>query len=118
MSEKAVSDLIEAGDQEGIDYLLELILIENPIDNINFEEENESLQSAKRVYYYDESDESKFEKKIVGNEIIYSLPTMFVTKEALEQKSSSKKITTDLDKKLLSNVLKIYFNRPVFHVVF
>lgn len=105
-----MSDLIEAGDQAGIDYLLELILIENPIDNINFEEENESLQSAKRVYYYDESDESKFEKKIVGNEIIYSLPTMFVTKEALEQKSSSKKITTDLDKKLLSNVLKIYFN--------
>lgn len=105
-----MSDLIEAGDQAGIDYLLELILIENPIDDINFEEENENLQSAKRVYYYDESDESKFEKKIVGNEIIYSLPTMFVTKEALEQKSSSKKITTDLNKKLLSNVLKIYFN--------
>jgi outer membrane protein OmpA-like peptidoglycan-associated protein len=105
-----MSDLIEAGDQEGIDYLLELLLIENPIDDVDFETNNESVQSAKRVYYYDESDESKFEKKQVGDDFIYSLPTMFVTKEALEQKTSAKNATEEIDEKLLSNVLKIYFD--------
>lgn len=105
-----MSDLIEAGDQDGIDYLLELLMVENPIDDVNFDEGNENLQSAKRVYYYDESDTSKFEKKTVGNETIYSLPTMFVTKEALEQKSDVADATTALDKKLFSKVLKIYFS--------
>lgn len=105
-----MSDLIEAGDQDGIDYLLELLMVENPIDEVNFEENNESLQSAKRVYFYDESDESKFEKRNVGDEIIYSLPTMFVSKEALEQKTSDKSPTPDLDTELLSKVLKIYFS--------
>lgn len=105
-----MGDLIEAGDQEGIDYLLELLLVENPIDEVNFEENNDALQSAKRVYFYDESDESKFEKKKVGNEIIYSLPTMFVTEEALEQKNTLTKTSSDFDEKLLSKVVKIYFS--------
>ncbi len=105
-----MGDLIEAGDQSGIDYLLELLMVENPIDKVNFDEGNERLQSAKRVYFYDESDESKFEKRNIGGEIIYSLPTMFVTKEALEQKSLASKTTASLDEKLLSKVVKIYFN--------
>jgi outer membrane protein OmpA-like peptidoglycan-associated protein len=105
-----MSDLIEAGDQAGIDYLIELILIQNPIDDVDFDEGNENFQSAKRVYYYDESDESKFEKKKVGNEIIYSLPTMYVTREASEQKQIAKKLSIKYDEQLLTDVLKIYFN--------
>ncbi|MCK5700578.1 MAG: OmpA family protein, partial [Cyclobacteriaceae bacterium] len=104
-----MGSLIEAGDQTAIDYLYELMMVKTPIDKIDFNDNNENIQSAKRVYYYDESDESKFEKRKVGGEIIYSLPTMFVTKEAIEQKQAAQKSTTYNDE-LLTNVLKIYFN--------
>ena len=105
-----MGDLIEAGDQAAIDYLIEVLLVKNPIDEVDFEDQNENLQSAKRVYYYDESDESKFEKKKVGGEIIFSLPTMFVTKEAKEQKESAKNSSSEYDKQLFTRVLNIYFN--------
>jgi len=105
-----MEDLIAAGDQVAIDYLIELVMLKNPIDEVNFEDQNENMQSAKRVYYYDESDESKFEQKKVGNEIIFSLPTMYVTKEAIEQKNLAKSSQTEYDKQLLTKVLNVYFN--------
>ncbi|MCG8311348.1 MAG: OmpA family protein [Cytophagales bacterium] len=105
-----MGDLIEAGDQAAIDYLLELLMIRNPIDEVNFDDNNEMLQVAKRVYYYDESDESKFEKKIVGGETIFSLPTMFVTIEAREQKQNAKMSSTDYDTHILEQTLKVYFS--------
>ncbi len=104
-----MSDLIEAGDQAAIDYLVELIMVKNPIEDVDFDNENEKIQSAKRRYYYDESDESKFEVKKVDGEVIYSLPTMFVTKEAEEQKNSEG-VATIANKPTTSNVLKVYFN--------
>jgi outer membrane protein OmpA-like peptidoglycan-associated protein len=104
-----MGDLIEAGDQAAIDYLIELLMIENPIDEVNFDDDNEKLQTAKRTYYYDESDESKFEKKEVGGETIYSLPTMFVTIEAEKQKQSAKLTSADYNVHLLNSVLKVYF---------
>lgn len=105
-----MEDLIAAGDQVAIDYLIELVMLKNPIDEVNFEDQNENMQSAKRVYYYDESDESKFEQKKVGSEIIFSLPTMYVTKEAIEQKNLAKSSQTEYDKQLLTKVLNVYFN--------
>lgn len=105
-----MSDLIEAGDQAGIDYLLELIMVKNPIDKLDFDESNENFQFAKRVYYYDESDESKFEKKKIGDKIIYSLPTMYVTQEAREQKQNTKKSLTGNLEQVAIRELKIYFN--------
>ncbi|NJN27640.1 MAG: OmpA family protein [Cyclobacteriaceae bacterium] len=105
-----MSTLIEAEDQTAIDYLLGLMMLKNPIDEIDFEENNENVQSARRIYYYDESDESKFEKKQVDGEVIYSLPTMFVTKEANAQSQTVKGTSKEYDKQLLDQVLKIYFN--------
>jgi len=105
-----MGDLIEAGDQSAMDYLIELLMVENPIDEVNFDENNEKIQSARRVYYYDESDESKFEKKEVEGETIYSLPTMFVTIEAQKQKQNAKISSSDYDKHILDRVLKVYFN--------
>jgi len=105
-----MGDLIEAGDQAAIDYLIELLMIDNPIDEVNFEDDNEKLQSAKRTYYYDESDESKFERKEVDGETIYSLPTMFVTIEAERQKQSAKLTSADYNVHLLNKVLKVYFD--------
>ncbi len=108
-----MGDLISAGDQAGIDYIIELLMIENPIDDVNFDDSNEKIQTARRVYYYDESDESKFEKKNVGDQTIYSLPTMFVSKEAIEQKNTAKKTTSNYDQQLLQQGLKIYFNAGI-----
>lgn len=105
-----MGDLIDAGDQAAIDYLLQLLMIKNPIDEINFDDNNEKLQSARRIYYYDESDESKFEKKGVNGDTIYSLPTMYVTIEAKEQKQNAKLTSSDYNMQMLGKVLKVYFN--------
>ncbi len=104
-----MGDLIEAGDQEAIDYLVELIMIKNPIEDVDFDNENEKIQSAKRRYYYDESDESKFEVKKVDSEVIYSLPTMFVSEEAEEQKKNSA-VSETTKIAVPDKVLKVYFN--------
>jgi outer membrane protein OmpA-like peptidoglycan-associated protein len=105
-----MGDLISAVDRGAIDYLIELLMIENPIDEIDFDESNEKVRSARRIYYYDESDESKFEKKEVGGETIYSLPTMFVTIEAQQQRQQTAKLSSaDYDVHMLTNVLKVYF---------
>ena len=104
-----MGDLIEAGDQAGMDYLLELLMIKNPIDEVNFDDSNEKIQSATRIYYYDESDESKFEKKDVGGDTIYSLPTMFVTTEAQKQKKNVNLPSANHDTMVLNKVLKVFF---------
>ena len=102
-------DLVAAGDQEGIDYVLELIHMTNTIDNINFDNSNSKLEIANRQYYYDESDESKFEKKKVDDKTILSLPTFLVTEEATKQKNQPKKASA-FDKAVLAKAAKIYFD--------
>jgi outer membrane protein OmpA-like peptidoglycan-associated protein len=104
-----MGDLIEAGDQNAIDYLVELLMVKNPIDEVNFDDSNEKLQSARRIYYYDESDESKFEKKEVNGETIFSLPTMYVTIEAQEQKQNAKLTSADYNVHVLDRILNVYF---------
>jgi outer membrane protein OmpA-like peptidoglycan-associated protein len=102
-------DLMAAGDQEGIDYLVELIQMQNSIDEVNFnEEENSRLQVATRTYYYDESDESKFERKLVQGKEIFALPTFHVTEEAAKVKD--KPAAPAYDKTLLNKLVKIYFD--------
>ncbi|HEX7015032.1 MAG TPA: OmpA family protein [Cyclobacteriaceae bacterium] len=102
-------DLMAAGDQEGIDYLVDLIQMQNSIDNVNFnEEENKRLQVATRTYYYDESDESKFERKLVQGKEIFSLPTFHVTDEAAKVKEKS--AAPSYDKALLDTFVKVYFD--------
>jgi len=98
---------MEAGDQSGMDYLVELIMIKNPIDSVDFE--NSQVQSAKRVYYYDESDESKFEKKNIGGDVIFSLPTMCVTKEAEAQKVTISQPSLQVATHVSNDILKVYF---------
>jgi len=103
-----MGNLMEANDQEGIDYLLDLIMMSDPIDNVSFEE-SEKLQSAKRVYYYDESDTSKFETKMIdGNEIL-SLPTMHVTKLAEMQKQKKSTTEKSYSPGVLDKIVKVYF---------
>lgn len=104
-------DLMAASDKEGIDYLVELINLRNPIDSINFnEEENSKIEVATRTYYYDESDESKFEQKQVDGKTIFSLPTFEVTEEAIKQKNQPPKKVAVYDKAVLTRLAKVYFD--------
>ena len=75
-------DLMAAQDKEGINYLSDLIQMKDPIEEVNFnEKENSRIDVATRTYYYDESDESKFEQKKVDGKTIFSLPTFMVHEE-------------------------------------
>ncbi|ELR69993.1 hypothetical protein C900_04420 [Fulvivirga imtechensis AK7] len=104
-----MSDLIAANDQEGIDYLISLINMKNPIEGVDFSDA-EAIEAATRVYYYDESDESKFEQKNVDGKTIFSLPTMYVTEEAKKQRELKRERSTKYDPALLKDVVKVYFD--------
>jgi len=104
-------DLMAADDKEGIKYLQELIQHTDPIEGVNFDEtKNSKIEVASRTYYYDESDESKFEAKKLGSKTILSLPTMKVAEEVKRQKEQPVRKATTADKALLAKVVKIYFD--------
>lgn len=103
-------DLLAAGDDEGVAYVLELIHLTNTMDKVDFDDSNPNLEVATRVYYYDESDESKFEKKNVEGKTILSLPTFEVSEEAQKQKNQTAKKTAAYDKALLNKLVKVYFD--------
>jgi outer membrane protein OmpA-like peptidoglycan-associated protein len=114
-------DLIAANDKEGIEYLTGLIEHKDPVDGVNFnEKENSKIEVASRTYYYDESDESKFEQKLVGGKTIFSLPTMVVAEESKRVKETRK--AGSYDKGLLAKSSKILFDagksdlKPQFNV--
>lgn len=104
-------DLMAADDKDGIKYLTDLIQMKNPIEQVNFnEKENSRIEVATRTYYYDESDESKFEQKKVDGKTIFSLPTFMVNEEIKKQKSQAVKKTASYDKSLLAKNANIYFD--------
>ena len=103
-------DLMAADDKEGIEYLVGLIEHKDPIETVNFDESrNPKIEVATRTYYYDESDESKFEQKNVGGKTIFSLPTMMVAEEIKKQKEQTVK-KSNFDKAVLTKSAKIYFD--------
>lgn len=102
-------DLMAASDQEGIDYLVGLIEMKNPVEGVNFNElDNSKIEVATRTYYYDESDESKFEQKKVEGKTIFSLPTFMVTEEAKKQRNEKK--ISNYDHSVLNKLVKVYFD--------
>jgi outer membrane protein OmpA-like peptidoglycan-associated protein/Tol biopolymer transport system component len=102
-------DLIASEDQEGMKYLTDLIQMKDPIEDVNFDEkQNSRIEVASRTYYYDESDESKFEQKNVDGKTIFSLPTFVVKEEVNKQKEQAK--NTTFDKSALAKSAKIYFD--------
>ncbi|MDN4166960.1 OmpA family protein [Cytophagales bacterium LB-30] len=101
--------IIAASDEEAYDYLLDLMFKVNPIDAITFDESNEDLEAAKRVYYFDESDTTKLLQRTIEGETIFSLPTFMVQEEAQKQKEQKKEPIT-YDKALLNKVSKVYFD--------
>ncbi len=104
-------DLMASDDKEGINYLVSLIEHQNPVESINFDDKNNSkIEVAARTYYYDESDESKFEQKQVEGKTVFSLPTMFVAEEAKRLKEEGGK-TISYDKALLAKSVKVFFDQ-------
>lgn len=104
-------DLMASDDKEGIKYLSELIEMKSPVEQVNFnEKENTRLEVATRTYYYDESDESKFEQKKVDGKTIFSLPTFMVNEEIMKQKGQVEKKAVNYDKALLTKNANIYFD--------
>ncbi len=99
-----------ANDSEGLKYLLGLIEQSAPIDRVNFnEKENSKIEVATRTYYYDESDESKFEQKKVDGKTVFALPTM-VFSEQMKNNKPAKPIA-GYDKALLSKFVKVFFDQ-------
>jgi len=104
-------DLMASDDKAGIDYIVDLINMKDPIDEVNFDEkQNSKIEVATRTYYYDKSDESKFEQKNVDGKTIFSLPTMKVNEEAKRQKEQPDKKSGSYDKSVLNKSSKIYFD--------
>ena len=102
-------DLIASQDKEGMNYLTDLIQMKDPIEDVNFDEkQNSRIEVASRTYYYDESDESKFEQKKVDGKTIFSLPTFIMKDEVKKQKDQSK--VPAFDKAALAKSAKIYFD--------
>lgn len=102
-------DLIASQDKEGMNYLSDLIQMKDPIEDVNFDEkQNSRIEVASRTYYYDESDESKFEQKKVDGKTIFSLPTFIMKDEVKKQKEQAK--ATVFDKAVLAKSAKIYFD--------
>ncbi|HYG03843.1 MAG TPA: OmpA family protein, partial [Chryseosolibacter sp.] len=102
-------DLMAANDEEGMKYLVGLIDHKDPIEAIDFDDKtNSKIEVAARTYYYDESDESKFEQKDVGGKTIFSLPTMIVKEEAQRYREAKKAAVANTE--ALGKKAKIYFD--------
>jgi outer membrane protein OmpA-like peptidoglycan-associated protein len=103
-------DLMSSGDKEGIDYIVSLIEHTDPVEGINFnEKENPKIEVVKRTYYFDESDESKFEQKKVEGKTVFSLPTINFTEELKNKSTEIKKAT--YDQTVLATFVKVFFDQ-------
>jgi outer membrane protein OmpA-like peptidoglycan-associated protein len=105
-----MESIIATTDTSAFNYLLDLMYETNPIEEVNFEEiSEEKLESAGLAYYYDETGADDLVAKKVGDETVYSLPTFYVTEEAIKQKNNKKVSNPGYDKSLLESMSKVYF---------
>ncbi len=103
-------DLMASGDKEGVDYLVSLIEHTDPIDGVNFnEKENSKIDVITRTYYFDESDESKFEQKKVEGKTVFSLPAINISEELKNKKIETK--SANFDKAALTKFVKVFFDQ-------
>lgn len=102
-----MEDIIAAEDAEAMDYLLELMYMTNPIENVDFKKEE--AEAVESVYYFEENDKTKLQAKIVAQDTIYTLPTVFVSEEAARQKEAGQQMVS-YDQEVLSKVYKYYFD--------
>ncbi len=105
-----MESIIAATDTAAFEYLLNLMYTTNPIDEVDFDKlEDGKVEAAGVSYFYDETGTDDLEAKKVGNETIYTLPTFYVTEEAIKQKNK-KPIAANYDKTVLNQITKVYFD--------
>ena len=104
--------IVASSDDVAYDYLLDLLYESSPIDSVEFDEtENQDIEAAQTVYYYEENPESALEMRVIDGDTIYSLPTFYVT-EVAEQQRKEREMGTQsasYDKALLGQTVKVYF---------
>ena len=101
--------LVYSEDSTGFDDLLGVMFKTNAIEEIDFEaKDDRQMEVANQTYYYDESDTSNLVMKKIGDEVIYTLPTLFATDE--ETGSKEVKANINLGKSILSKVHHFYFS--------
>ena len=104
-----MESIIAAGDEEAYDYLLALMHETNPIEAVNFDEtENDKIEASRISYYYDETGKDNLVAKKVGDEVIYTLPTFYVTMAAINQQDE-KVAPSNYNRGMLEEVSKVYF---------
>lgn len=104
-----MESIIAATDKEAYEYLLNLMYQTNPIEDVDFDAvKNEKIEAAAVSYFYDETGEDDLIAKKVGDETVYTLPTFYVTEEAIKQKNQ-KAVSSNYDKNLLKQLHKVYF---------
>ncbi len=101
--------IIAASDTTAYQYLLDLMYNVAPIENVNFDAlQNDKIEAAAVSYFYDETGEDDLVAKKVGSETVYTLPTFYVTEEAVKQKNK-KTLASGYDASLLGKTHKVYF---------
>lgn len=102
-----MGDIISASDDAALDYLLELMQMVNPIEEVSFD--SDKAEAIESVYYFEENDETALQTKIVAKDTILTLPTIYVTEEAAIQKAEKAQPVT-YDKVVLNKIYKFYFD--------
>lgn len=101
--------IIAATDTTAYEYLLNLMYNVDPIEDVNFDAlQNDKIEAAAVSYFYDETGEDDLVAKRVGDETVYTLPTFYVTEEAVKQKNKNA-IKSSYDESLLGKTHKVYF---------
>lgn len=104
-----MESIIAANDKDAYEYLLDLMYKTKPIDEVDLDAmKDDKIEAAAVSYFYDETGEDDLVAKKVGNETVYTLPTFYVTEEAIKQKNE-KTVTSGYDKNLLKQLHKVYF---------
>lgn len=104
---RMMEDIISASDEVALDYLLELMQMVNPIEEVEFNAE--STEAVESVYYFEEDNTTQLQAKIVAEDTIFTLPTIYVSEEAAIQKAEKEKPTT-YDKTVVNKIYKFYFD--------
>jgi outer membrane protein OmpA-like peptidoglycan-associated protein len=105
-----MSDIIAAEDTTAYEYLLDLMFTVNPVENVDFENNEQAIESAARSCYYDESTEDKLEKRVIEGRTIFSLPTLSVTEEHSKKQEKKTKSQPAYDPEILNEIFKVYFD--------
>src|SRR5690606_5854034 len=104
---RMMEDIISASDEAALDYLLELMQMVNPIEEVKFD--SESTEAIESVYYFEEDNTTKLQAKIVAKDTIFTLPTIYVSEEAAIQRAE-KNAPATYDKMVVNKTYKFYFD--------